>query len=339
MDEATSALDNESEKAIQAALEEVMQGRTILVIAHRLSTVESADVIVVMDQGKIVEQGTHLALLAKGGLYSDLYGAQFQDEEEEAPFPASPVLQTNIQAARPGSLLGQSANAITRAWYNDGFWVKCLLPLSWLYAWVSGRRAAQQRLRLRRQKCHRRCAFAGFSCWQYYRWWDRQDAAGAGLVDLLTAQGFSPRVVSRGYKGKLSRQGALIPAGASATVYSDEGVMLKQKLQCPVAIAAERNKGIALLEQAGCDVVVADDGLQHYAMARDIEIAVVDAARASATAAVASRALARAGRAIVFGGFGHQPWRGLWLGTARVYNADRSFELQAPERWCQNSDK
>ena len=99
------------------------------------------------------------------------------------------------------------------------------------------------------------------------------------LVDLLTAQGFSPGVVSRGYKGKLSRQGALIPAGASATVYSDEGVMLKQKLQCPVAIAAERNKGIALLEQAGCDVVVADDGLQHYAMARDIEIAVVDAAR------------------------------------------------------------
>ena len=69
MDEATSALDNESEKAIQGALEEVMQGRTTLVIAHRLSTVESADVIVVMDQGKIVEKGSHQALLAKGGLY------------------------------------------------------------------------------------------------------------------------------------------------------------------------------------------------------------------------------------------------------------------------------
>jgi subfamily B ATP-binding cassette protein MsbA len=279
MDEATSALDNESEKAIQAALEEVMQGRTTLVIAHRLSTVESADVIVVMDQGKIVEQGTHQALLAKGGLYSDLYGAQFQDEEEEAPFPASPVLQTNIQAARPGSLLGQSANAITRAWYNDGFWVKCLLPLSWLYAWVSGRRAAQQRLRLQAKSATDGARLPVLVVGNITVGGTGKTPLVLALVDLLTAQGFSPGVVSRGYKGKLSRQGALIPAGASATVYSDEGVMLKQKLQCPVAIAAERNKGIALLEQAGCDVVVADDGLQHYAMARDIEIAVVDAAR------------------------------------------------------------
>ena len=102
MDEATSALDNESEKAIQAALEEVMQGRTTLVIAHRLSTVESADVIVVMDQGKIVEQGTHQALLAKGGLYSDLYGAQFQDEEEEAPFPASPYCKQTFKRQGQG---------------------------------------------------------------------------------------------------------------------------------------------------------------------------------------------------------------------------------------------
>ena len=66
MDEATSALDNESEKYIQAALEEVMTGRTTLVIAHRLSTVESADVIVVLDQGQVVEQGDHKSLLNQG---------------------------------------------------------------------------------------------------------------------------------------------------------------------------------------------------------------------------------------------------------------------------------
>jgi tetraacyldisaccharide 4'-kinase len=99
------------------------------------------------------------------------------------------------------------------------------------------------------------------------------------LVQLLVDQGFTPGVVSRGYKGKLSQQGALIPPGASAAAYSDEGVMLKHKLHCPVAIAAERNRGIALLQQAGCDLVVADDGLQHYAMARDIEIALIDATR------------------------------------------------------------
>ena len=63
MDEATSALDNESEKYIQAALQEVMVGRTTLVIAHRLSTVESADLIVVMDQGGIVQRGSHKELL------------------------------------------------------------------------------------------------------------------------------------------------------------------------------------------------------------------------------------------------------------------------------------
>ena len=85
--------------------------------------------------------------------------------------------------------------------------------------------------------------------------------------------------MSRGYKGKLSRQGALIPAGASPGLYSDEGVMLKQMLHCPVAIAAERNRGVELLRQSGCDVVVSDDGLQHYAMARDVEIALVDATR------------------------------------------------------------
>ena len=62
-------------------------------------------------------------------------------------------------------------------------------------------------------------------------------------------------------------------------MYSDEGVMLKHKLHCPIAIAADRTRGVELLRQSGCDVVVADDGLQHYAMARDVEIALVDATR------------------------------------------------------------
>ncbi|MDB2415923.1 lipid A export permease/ATP-binding protein MsbA [Pseudomonadales bacterium] len=279
MDEATSALDNESEKAIQGALEEVMQGRTTLVIAHRLSTVESADVIVVMDQGKIVEKGSHQVLLAKGGLYSDLYGAQFQDEEVESQVPVSGSLRPTGETSRQGSLLGQSANAITRAWYNDGFWVKCLLPLSWLYGWISGRRATRQRLKLRDESSADKTELPVLVVGNITVGGTGKTPLVLALVELLSAQGYSPGVVSRGYKGKLSRQGALIPAGASASVYSDEGVMLKQKLQCPVAIAAERNSGIALLKQAGCDLVIADDGLQHYAMARDVEIAVVDAAR------------------------------------------------------------
>lgn len=78
LDEATSALDSESERAVQDALEHLMQGRTTLVIAHRLSTIEHADRVVVMDHGHIAEQGRHAELLAQGGLYARLHAMQFR---------------------------------------------------------------------------------------------------------------------------------------------------------------------------------------------------------------------------------------------------------------------
>lgn len=78
LDEATSALDNESEHRIQQALEIIMRNRTTIVIAHRLSTVENADRIVVMDEGRVVDQGTHAQLLARGGLYAQLYHQNFE---------------------------------------------------------------------------------------------------------------------------------------------------------------------------------------------------------------------------------------------------------------------
>ena len=80
LDEATSSLDSESESLIQDALKRVMAGRTSIVIAHRLSTILAADLILVMDRGKIVERGTHDELIALGGLYSQLYETQFRGE-------------------------------------------------------------------------------------------------------------------------------------------------------------------------------------------------------------------------------------------------------------------
>ena len=77
LDEATSALDTESERAIQSALAALQKDKTVLVIAHRLSTIENADEILVVDQGKIIERGTHQALLAQNGAYSQLYSLQF----------------------------------------------------------------------------------------------------------------------------------------------------------------------------------------------------------------------------------------------------------------------
>jgi ATP-binding cassette, subfamily B, bacterial len=80
LDEATAHLDSESEAAVQRALDTALSGRTALVIAHRLSTVRGADQILVVDGGRIVERGTHLELLAAGGLYSDLYRTQFAEQ-------------------------------------------------------------------------------------------------------------------------------------------------------------------------------------------------------------------------------------------------------------------
>ena len=81
LDEATSSLDSESEQHIQAALKTLMEGRTTFVIAHRLSTIENADLILVLDEGKIVESGSHTELLLNNSYYSRLYKMQFMEND------------------------------------------------------------------------------------------------------------------------------------------------------------------------------------------------------------------------------------------------------------------
>jgi ATP-binding cassette subfamily B multidrug efflux pump len=84
LDEATSSVDTRTEVLIQRAMARLLTGRTSFVIAHRLSTIRDADVILVMDKGAIVEQGTHQELLRRGGFYHDLYNSQFAEALEEA---------------------------------------------------------------------------------------------------------------------------------------------------------------------------------------------------------------------------------------------------------------
>ena len=79
LDEATSSVDTRTEERIQMAMDNLMEGRTSFVIAHRLSTIRNADLILVLREGDIVEQGTHDELLAKGGAYAELYNSQFAE--------------------------------------------------------------------------------------------------------------------------------------------------------------------------------------------------------------------------------------------------------------------
>ena len=78
LDEATANIDTETEQWIQEALERLMQGRTSIMVAHRLSTIKNADLILVMNKGNVIEKGTHEELLAKGGFYAELYNSQFE---------------------------------------------------------------------------------------------------------------------------------------------------------------------------------------------------------------------------------------------------------------------
>jgi ATP-binding cassette subfamily B multidrug efflux pump len=95
LDEATSALDSEVEVAIQASLYKLMEGKTVVAIAHRLSTIAAMDRLVVMDHGRIVEEGTHASLLASGGIYARLWAHQsggfLGEEKEEEPAAAAPM--------------------------------------------------------------------------------------------------------------------------------------------------------------------------------------------------------------------------------------------------------
>ncbi|MGH7618978.1 MAG: ATP-binding cassette domain-containing protein, partial [Gemmatimonadaceae bacterium] len=90
LDEATSALDTESERLVQEAVDRLLEGRTVFVIAHRLSTVVNSDLILVLDQGRIVERGTHAELLAERGAYFRLHSLQFRDQRPSGE-PEPPV--------------------------------------------------------------------------------------------------------------------------------------------------------------------------------------------------------------------------------------------------------
>jgi subfamily B ATP-binding cassette protein MsbA len=289
LDEATSALDNESERHIQAALEEVMRGRTTLVIAHRLSTIERADVIVVMDAGRIVESGTHSELLARRGAYASLYDAEFA----ESAAPREPSRAVPGSDERPQDLPRSAARRSTGAlrarfrawlearfvdaWYGEASWPRLLAPL----AWFQRRGAARRRLdHLTGRRTVWRApvpvvvvgnvTVGGTGKTPFVIW----------LVEHLRALGHRPGIVSRGHGGTSNGSAERVSAASDPARVGDEPVLLAVRTGCPVWIGHDRAAAVgAMLAADACTVVVADDGLQHYGLGRDFEIAVLDGQR------------------------------------------------------------
>lgn len=267
LDEATSSLDAHSEQHIQDALEEVMRGRTTLVIAHRLSTVEKADVILVVEDGRIVEQGAHGALMAAGGTYAELYRSQFENGRGETRPPSKPT-------ALP--VAAGTFDPLAQAWYGGRFWPRLLWPAAALFGWfVQRRRRRYLSGRGRTWRAPVPVVVVG-----------NVTAGGTGktplviyLVRWFASRGLKAGVVSRGYGGRASYP---LPVSATtpATKCGDEAAMIARRGGCPVVVDPNRGRAVRkLLADAEVDLVIADDGLQHYALERDVEIAVVDGLR------------------------------------------------------------
>ena len=279
LDEATSALDTESERHIQSALDEVMRGRTTLVIAHRLSTIEKADLIVVMEDGRIVESGDHQSLLAKGGVYAGLYDAQFSDGAPAEPAKALAGWKRFPKPRQrlPASYSERALSPLARAWYSNARWVRLLSPLSWLFRWFVRRRRLAY---LTGKKTSWRAPVPVVIVGNVTVGGTGKTPLVVWLVNWLKSAGFNPGVVSRGYGGATGSVPRLVTEDAEPDDVGDEPPLIAARTGVPVIVCKDRVAAAQhLVEQHAVDIVVADDGLQHYALARDLEIVVFDGYR------------------------------------------------------------
>ena len=272
LDEATSALDSESERKIQSALNAVAEGRTTIVIAHRLSTIEKADRILVIDQGEIIEQGTHAELMQRNEHYAGLHNVQLDSEVATTTAEKIPDNRLPDSGQERFSWFSQINNPLFQGWYGNQGWVKLLTPLAWVFSTVAG---------------YKRRNSIGWQSPVPVIVVGNITLGGTGksplvdwLVNGLLAHGLRPGVVSRGYGGRSQHYPLLVEPDADPKVAGDEAVMLAKKTQCPVVVDPDRSAAVRyLLQNHGCDIIISDDGLQHYNMARAFEIAIVDAKR------------------------------------------------------------
>ncbi|MCY3853546.1 MAG: lipid A export permease/ATP-binding protein MsbA [Gammaproteobacteria bacterium] len=273
LDEATSSLDSESERYVQEALDRIMEVSTTLIIAHRLSTVERADRIVVLDQGEVVEQGTHEELIQRNQVYRKLYQHQFQDtgDVEERPPRRGELLEE--ESTRHQSWVTRFAETV---WYGDSRWVWALRPLSWLYRTGVFLRRLWRRWLNRPAALPVPVAVIG-----------NLSVGGTGKTPLvvwlalrLRSLGVSVGIVCRGYRGDSPTWPREVDAATSPDEVGEEAVLIAAQTGCPVFAGPDRVAAAqALCERHTVSIILSDDGLQHLGLSREIEILVVDGKR------------------------------------------------------------
>ena len=274
LDEATSALDSESEKHIQEAMKELTKDRTTLIIAHRLTTIENADVIVVLEEGNIVEMGKHKELLAKEGYYANLHQNQFKD----TPTPFKKVDKEIFSEIKtPLKKYTDHTSFLERSWYKRSLWLLLLIPISWLLGLIVSRR--RKRFLSKTSTLNRpnlpiivvgNIMIGGTGKTPLVIW----------LVNSLKKLGYRPGVISRGYGGRAKKYPLRIEEGTPVYHSGDEPLIIYKNTSCPVYVSPNRLEAAnRLSKETDCNVIVSDDGMQHYQLGRDVEIAVFDGIR------------------------------------------------------------
>ncbi len=270
LDEATSALDTESELIVQEALEKLIIDRTTIVIAHRLSTIENASKIIVLDNGSIVETGTHSELIENKDIYHSLYKNKFEDSPE-----AQSRTSKSVQLFMPEYEDEDSSSFVVDSWYKKSLWLYLLYPFSLIFSYLTTRRRKRYlNNKIESYKSEIPIIVVG-----------NLTIGGTGktplvkyIVTELKNKGYRPGIVSRGYGGKF-KETLKVSTDTPVKETGDEAQILA-KLDVPFYIDKNRVRAVKkLTKNHECDVIISDDGLQHYKMGRHIEIAVIDGKR------------------------------------------------------------
>ena len=259
-DEATSALDNESEKEIQAAIEKASQNKTTFIIAHRLSTVEKADKICVLENGEITQAGTHNELIKEEGLYNVLQGKPELIEETNI---------TDVETDFVPTLINEKKSF----WDEYNFGNIALTPLSFIYWTISSFKNTFLKPK----------ASVGNDIPVVVV--GNVTVGGNGKTPLVSQiaidlrnLGYKPGIILRGYKGSFTGT-KLISEETTSKEVGDEAIFHFNR-GFNVVVDRDRARALSYIERhTECDIVISDDGLQHTALRRDFEVIVEDANR------------------------------------------------------------